>query len=236
MSTWYWKNAQNEDPQGPVTANELKKLAITNQIGRNYLVWKQGMGSWVPASKLKGLFDAPGAHASSAQGSTSDSTVHHSTGMYKKTAQQAAPWGTSSTNALGNSALFDGGSKGFKGENYEALPTFFSFRGRVRRTTYFLQSFGVFIGFLVFFVIIALMTGNLLLEDSWESSLFGFIFSLGLTIVHSFIFVKRLHDLNLSAWFYWINLIPLVNILFSLYVLFGRGSVGSNDYGPDPRS
>ena len=236
MSTWYWKNAQNADPQGPITAQELRNLALTSQIGRNNLVWKQGMANWVPASKLKGLFDPPGAQASSAQRSATDPGVHHSTGMYQKNVQQPAPVGTFSTGSYNNTGSVRGASEGFKGENYEALPTFFSFRGRVRRTTYFLQSLGISVGFVVLIVILALLTGGFILEESIGAILFTFLITIGVTVILSFPFVKRLHDLNLSGWFYWISFIPLVNIIFGLYVLFGRGSVGPNDYGPDPRS
>lgn len=235
MSTWYWKNAQNAQPQGPVTANELRNLARTNQIGRNNLVWKNGMENWVPANKLKGLFDAPGPQASAEQRSTMDAKVHHSAGMYQKNVQQAAPWGATRARSFNDATSLRGTNDGLKGDNYEALPTFFSFRGRIRRTTFFLHSFGIWVGFIVFIVIIALLTGGFILEESLEASVFGFLISIGVAVILSFPFVKRLHDLNLSGWFYWISIIPLINILFGFYVLLGRGSVGPNEYGPDPR-
>ena len=55
-------------------------------------------------------------------------------------------------------------------------------------------------------------------------------------ILTSFPQVKRLHDLDLSGWYYWLGLIPLVNLIFGLYVMFGRGTIGPNKYGPDPRA
>ncbi len=42
---------------------------------------------------------------------------------------------------------------------------------------------------------------------------------------------RRLHDLNQSGWFLLIMLIPLVNIIFMLYLCFAPGDVGENDYG-----
>lgn len=45
---------------------------------------------------------------------------------------------------------------------------------------------------------------------------------------------KRLHDLNTSAWYLLLGLIPLVNIGLGLVLVFARGTRGPNKYGPDP--
>ncbi len=44
--------------------------------------------------------------------------------------------------------------------------------------------------------------------------------------------IRRLHDLNQSGWLSLLLLIPLVNIIFGLYILFGKGTQGVNKYGP----
>lgn len=46
---------------------------------------------------------------------------------------------------------------------------------------------------------------------------------------------RRLHDLNLSGWYVLLMLIPLVNFIFTLYLIFAPGSQGSNQYGYPPR-
>lgn len=46
--------------------------------------------------------------------------------------------------------------------------------------------------------------------------------------------VRRLHDLNLNGWLWLLMLIPLVNVIFGLYLLFAPGSDAANDYGPPP--
>lgn len=43
--------------------------------------------------------------------------------------------------------------------------------------------------------------------------------------------VRRLHDLNLSGWWLSIGLVPLVNLLFFLALMFWPGSAGSNNHG-----
>lgn len=46
--------------------------------------------------------------------------------------------------------------------------------------------------------------------------------------------IRRLHDLDRSGWFYLISLVPVVNALLGLYLLFAKGTEGDNQYGPDP--
>lgn len=48
--------------------------------------------------------------------------------------------------------------------------------------------------------------------------------------------IKRFHDLGYSGWMAISALIPLVNIAVGIYLLFWRGTNGSNIYGPDPLS
>ncbi|MBR4382216.1 MAG: DUF805 domain-containing protein [Selenomonadaceae bacterium] len=52
--------------------------------------------------------------------------------------------------------------------------------------------------------------------------------------LHYMLIIRRLHDLNKTGWFALIMLIPVVNTIFSLYLLFAPGTIGSNDYGADP--
>ena len=46
--------------------------------------------------------------------------------------------------------------------------------------------------------------------------------------------LRRLHDLDKGAigvvWMF----IPIANLIFSLYILFKKGTPGDNRYGPDP--
>lgn len=43
--------------------------------------------------------------------------------------------------------------------------------------------------------------------------------------------IRRLNDLNKTGWMSLLYLIPLVNILFWLYLVFAEGDEGENDYG-----
>ncbi|MBS1197296.1 MAG: hypothetical protein H6R18_1081 [Proteobacteria bacterium] len=46
--------------------------------------------------------------------------------------------------------------------------------------------------------------------------------------------VRRLHDLNQNGWLWLLMLIPIVNLIFGLYLLFARGQDTANNYGLPP--
>jgi len=46
------------------------------------------------------------------------------------------------------------------------------------------------------------------------------------------LYIRRLHDLNKSGWLSLLFLVPLINLFFFIYVLFGKGTAGPNRFGP----
>ena len=66
------------------------------------------------------------------------------------------------------------------------------------------------------------------------SSMTGLGFSVIFLLYLYFLWVitiRRLHDMNRSGWYSLFFLLPILNVLLSLYLLFGSGSTGSNRYG-----
>lgn len=57
---------------------------------------------------------------------------------------------------------------------------------------------------------------------------------IGMSVGNVMLDIRRLHDLNKSGWFCLLMLVPFVNIIFQLYLLFAQGTVGYNRYGEDP--
>lgn len=51
---WYYTNDGKQ--LGPISAAQLKQMAVNQQLQPTDLVWKQGMATWVPAGTAKGLF------------------------------------------------------------------------------------------------------------------------------------------------------------------------------------
>ncbi len=53
---WYY--TQNGERQGPVSPKQLKQLVTKGEIQPTDLVWTEGKDEWIPASSIKGLFQA----------------------------------------------------------------------------------------------------------------------------------------------------------------------------------
>jgi hypothetical protein len=54
---WYYSIDSTQ--QGPVSAGELRKLALNGTLKPTDMVWKDGMAEWTVASAIKGLFAPP---------------------------------------------------------------------------------------------------------------------------------------------------------------------------------
>ena len=116
----------------------------------------------------------------------------------------------------------------------------FSFEGRIRRIEYLLSALlGGFVTAIAFW----LGVGTAIFGAASGSGgglgfgvLVGFaalIAGLWFSIAQG---VKRLHDVDKSGWLLLLGLIPLVNIVLGLYMLFADGTVGPNRYGADPKN
>ncbi|HEX7080615.1 MAG TPA: DUF805 domain-containing protein [Gammaproteobacteria bacterium] len=111
----------------------------------------------------------------------------------------------------------------------------FSFSGRAGRLRYLarVSLFTVAIYFVVG-LIFAVILG---LEPNAVGA--SIAIGYGLVFIASIVFavmfaMQRLHDMNHSGWMSLLLFVPLVNVAVGLYLLFGRGTQGANDYGPPP--
>ena len=50
------------------------------------------------------------------------------------------------------------------------------------------------------------------------------------------LYVRRLHDLDHGSLMVLLAFIPLISFFFAVYLMFFRGTIGPNSYGPDPLS
>ena len=116
----------------------------------------------------------------------------------------------------------------------------FSFNGRIRRIEYVLSCL---LGGAVTAIAFGLGVGTSLIGASQNS---GSGFGIGVLIGFSALIggiwftiaqdVKRLHDVDKSGWLIILLLIPIVNFILGLYMLFADGTVGPNRYGNDPKN
>ncbi len=112
---------------------------------------------------------------------------------------------------------------------YQDTP-WYSPSGRLGRARYFLASIGYYLIFVLAMALVGVLAGALNLPQQImplfmaPAFLAYFIFSL-------FLAVKRIHDLDWSAWLLLLFLIPLVNLVMALLLLFKPGSEGVNRFG-----
>ena len=50
------------------------------------------------------------------------------------------------------------------------------------------------------------------------------------------VFVRRMHDIGKSGWWYFIALIPIIGGIWLLVLCLTEGTHGDNEYGPDPKA
>lgn len=115
------------------------------------------------------------------------------------------------------------------------LEEIFTTQGRLNRLPYLKYFLGL--------LLVSILSNSILafiftiLTGSAEGTLFNIlsvIVTLPVSVVSIMCAIRRLHDLNRNGWFVILALIPLVNVLFEIYLLCFRGTRGSNQYGPDP--
>ncbi|MEO7494559.1 MAG: DUF805 domain-containing protein [Massilia sp.] len=108
-------------------------------------------------------------------------------------------------------------------ETYQ--PEFFTFDGRIGRLRYIAYSMGTSI---VLGIAAVLLT--LILPKS-VGGVVATILTLFAWLMPS---IRRLNDMDQNGWLSILALIPLLNFFFGLWMLFGRGTDGRNEYGPAP--
>ena len=62
----------------------------------------------------------------------------------------------------------------------------------------------------------------------------GFVLGLPFSISNIMLSIRRIHDIGYSGWWFLIVLIPYIGWLFGILIYFVPGTVGGNQYGPDP--
>ena len=54
-------------------------------------------------------------------------------------------------------------------------------------------------------------------------------------IAELMMYIKRAHDRNHSGWYILLTMLPFIGIIWSIELLFFKGTEGTNQYGEDPR-
>ncbi len=98
------------------------------------------------------------------------------------------------------------------------------FEGRLSRSEYIIQ--------LIILTVLSLIFLNAATNDYGFDSSFVWlmIIYISSTIYGFSITIRRLHDFNASGWWSFLGLIPFVNIIFGLVLIFKKGVDGANIY------
>jgi len=115
-----------------------------------------------------------------------------------------------------------------------------NFNGRASR-----QEYWMFMLFNMIFAIIAMVADNILgstftvgsgySEVSMEYGWVYLLYSLAIIIPAIAVFVRRMHDVGKSGWFYFIIIIPIIGAIWLIVLTFTDSNVGGNKYGPSPK-
>ena len=115
------------------------------------------------------------------------------------------------------------------------LKEIFTTEGRLNRLPYLKYMAILFVASCIVNVLVpfvaALLTGD---AEGFLAMTLTFFVSLPLSIGSFMVGIRRLHDLNRTGWFMLLVFIPIVNLLFAIYLLFFKGTEGYNNYGADP--
>lgn len=107
---------------------------------------------------------------------------------------------------------------------------FFSFTGRIGRLRYLAYPLGLTL-LLIPLLIIAVLLGKL-------SSVFVLLIMYpayaAVIVLNVGFMVRRLHDFDVSGWWALLMLVPLVNVILTLVLLFKAGNAGDNRFGAPP--
>jgi uncharacterized membrane protein YhaH (DUF805 family) len=111
----------------------------------------------------------------------------------------------------------------------------FTTEGRLGRLRYLTYSFALSIAMNLIVGVTAALAAALPQDIGFIISMIIMIVTYVMVIVTAvFIMIKRFHDLNRSGWLSLLMLIPLINLIVGLLLLFAPGKPEVNNYGPPP--
>ena len=105
-------------------------------------------------------------------------------------------------------------------------PGWFEVDGRLNRMEYFLR--------MLILTPAGAIGSGLINAGKSEVVVIGFTILAVVAVFSSFQIIKRFHDMGESGWWQFFLLIPFLNILLGLGLLFGRGTDGPNRFGEKP--
>lgn len=110
------------------------------------------------------------------------------------------------------------------------LPKLFEIKGRIGRVRYL--AYSVMSSLLA--VAAIMVIGGVLAAISPGLMAVAAILYIPMLAISFILAARRLNDLNHSGWWSLMMLVPFINFVLGLYLLFAPGTAGSNNHGPAP--
>lgn len=110
---------------------------------------------------------------------------------------------------------------------------YLNFDGRLNRKPYILRNLcllgsAIVMGLLVAFIMAIVGAIETVIVNTALTVIMPFMYPTSL------LDIRRLHDLDKSGWFVFIMFVPIINLLFIVYLLVAKGTTGLNRFGADP--
>ena len=129
------------------------------------------------------------------------------------------------------------GAQAFNGEHYvpdEGIKEmFFRYDNRLNRKRYIMRALALVVAVTLAATVLGIVFAVAGMSESTIGTM-GTLIGIAGAIPGLMLAVRRLHDLDRPTWWIVGNFVPIVNVLFSLYLLLAKGTTGPNQYGPDP--
>lgn len=108
-------------------------------------------------------------------------------------------------------------------------------KGRLNRAKYILILivYGILQGITTYIAALIIIKSQGAITKT-ELDLVGLLSALVWFILSAFPTVRRCHDIDQPGTHFWRLLIPLYNIVVFLFLIFSKGTDGTNKYGEDP--
>ncbi len=100
---------------------------------------------------------------------------------------------------------------------------YFSYEGRLNRERYILRSLAV--GF---------VAAILMLMAFFISEKVATLINVAAIVIQIMLGIRRTHDIGKPGGWMILVVVPIVNIIWGLVLIFKKGDTGANKYGPDP--
>lgn len=218
---WFYLDDQNQQ-KGPFSEQDIQGFYQQGILIAESFVWKSGLENWQSLSTA-----LPHLAASRPSVLSFD----------REPAPAREP---SAFPAQANSALHKAQHERVgQARKLTTKEILFSFEGRLPRKPFWLTNLFIVLAFVIIGILFAIVVPSK--QDSAGIGFGIFLVVIGLPALVILVWagiamgVKRLHDQNLTGWFYLISFIPYIGSLILLVMYCIKGTDGTNQYGEDTR-